>query len=100
METLDPALLGLYSSVVSEAVKLIPWFRQSESRVLWLAFAVVFFGVLYQHNLGEPAALITDWQTLVSKMITALAFSFASYKTIVKPLAGTMGLASQPKIIK
>lgn len=85
------AIVTFYSSIVTEVLKYIPWFRKSDFRKAFLAFIVSTCGTgFYVWTSSEiPKG---DFWTMLFLVLVA---SYPIYKGIVQPLTKKAGLRSQ-----
>ncbi len=86
MET--SALIGLSSSIITEAFKFVPFLR-ANALVQAITSIVVVFGVSLLSAYTTKTALTVD------SFITSLVFALTSYKLLVEPTAATVSSKSQ-----
>lgn len=82
---LNPYTVGLMASIVTEALKMIPFLRSNDIYKAGTAIVVMFVGTFVY--LGGSFDLTTFFNIAI--------FSFLNYKMIVQPLAGAAQLGSQ-----
>lgn len=86
--TLSIFAIGLMSSVLTEALKMVPILRRNTLSKSLTAIVVVVLGTLYAIGFDVSA---WDWNLFAS----VLVFSFLNYRIIIKPVTTTMGLKTQ-----
>lgn len=75
-------ILGIISSLITEILKFVPWFRETDRRKRSLAFLICLF-FTFTFNLGNPDISGLDW---LAFLILTLSMSYTTFKTIVQEL--------------
>lgn len=83
--TINPAVVGLISSVITEVFKYIPFLRQNA--LTQAITAIVITGVV--------AFFANNMVFSLDNVVASLVFALVSYKTLIQPIATTTAMRTQ-----
>lgn len=86
-------IAGIGTTIFTEIIKFIPWFRKTDFRKAFLAF-IVCLGISWWYVFTNPQ-LHYD---IVLMFFLTLLWSYLSYKTILQPLAAKVNISTQENV--